>query len=315
MSNNTIATKQHHNSSRTVVGTSAFRSISTMFGKGIHRAAKLSSRNPIEMIAGILILSSFSYFYLFNLARNTSDIFFTGTVTRLYPTFVYSSSPYQNDFAQLTRNQVPSLTNQQPTVKIQLKQISITDQEKSIINKDTINSILRFQNTIHHTLLDDSIGQFGYNSLCYQDAQGECFTTSLSSLFSQEQVTTEDELYQAIHKNPELAIALFGGVNTTEQDSNTVLLSFAFNASTAYRQQLSHLWEQKVASLTTKNGDLVSLSSTAASASTSSGEQDVFTWMFIITRNIVYRIKELIEVCVTLFSLYFNKALNFILLT
>lgn len=263
-------------------GTTAFRSISTMFGKGIHRAAKLSSRNPIEMIAAILILSSFSYFYLFNLAR-TSDIF-TGTVTRLYPTFVYADNQ-ATDFQQLTRTEL----NQQKetdSVKIQLKQISISDEEKNIIDRNTLDTILRFQGTIERSLLDDHVGQFGYNALCFKDAQDQCFSQSLSSLFNRETLATDD-LRQAIHQQAELAESIFGELDLNASTASSILLSFAFNASDGYRQQLSQLWEQKVSTLST--GDLVSLSNNGQ-------QEDIFTWVFIISRNIVFRIKELIEV-------------------
>lgn len=264
-------------------GTSAFRSISTMFGKGIHRAAKLSSRNPIEMIAGILILSSFSYFYLFNLARN-SDIF-TGTVTRLYPTFVYADKN-SGSFQQLTRHELTLNNNNLDAIKVQLKQISIVDKEKNLINKNTINSILKFEHNVERTLLDDHVGQFGYHSLCFKNEQGECFSQSLSNIFDWDTLATDD-LHRSINAHPELAQSIFGDLDLNTSTASSVLLSFAFNASTAYRQELSHVWEQKVATLST-NGNLVSLSD-------SGHGEDVFTWMFIITRNIVFRIKELIE--------------------
>ncbi|CAO3623846.1 unnamed protein product [Mucor fragilis] len=262
-------------------GTSAFRSISSVFGRGIHRAAKLSSRNPIEMIAGILILSSFSYFYLFNLAR-TSDIF-SGTVTRLYPTFVYADKHTQG-FQQLSRNDA-SLDSTMDAVKIQLKQISIVDQEKSVIDRNTLATILRFQNTIDHTLLDDHVGQFGYSALCFKNAQGECFSQSLANIFDTDTVDSDD-LARSISQHPELAASIFGELDLNTSSASSILLSFAFNASTDYRQQLSYAWEQKVATLS--SGDLVSLSNTG-------NQEDVFTWVFIITRNIVYRIKELID--------------------
>ncbi|KAL7320054.1 3-hydroxy-3-methylglutaryl-coenzyme A (HMG-CoA) reductase isozyme [Mucor circinelloides] len=262
-------------------GTSAFRSISSVFGKGIHRAAKLSSRNPIEMIAGILILSSFSYFYLFNLAR-TSDIF-SGTVTRLYPTFVYADK-HTHGFQQLARNDV-SMDSTNEAVKIQLKQISIVDQEKNVIDRNTLATILRFQNTIDHTLLDDHVGQFGYNALCFKNAQGECFSQSLTNIFDIDTIDSED-LRRSINEHPELAASIFGELDLNASTASSILLSFAFNASTDYRQQLSFAWEQKVATLS--SDDLVSLSNTG-------NQEDVFTWAFIITRNIVYRIKELIE--------------------
>lgn len=261
-------------------GTSAFRSVSAMFGKGIHRAAKLSSRNPIEMIAGILILSSFSYFYLFNLAR-TSDIF-SGTVTRLYPTLVYADK-HSSQFQQLKRNELSFEDTH--AIKVQLKQISITDQEKNVIDKDTIQSILKFQNVIQHTLLDDHVGPFGYNSLCFKDAQGQCFSSSISNIFDSDNL---NDLTQSINQYPELAQTVFGDLDLNASTASSILLSFAFNASTAYRQELSYLWEQKVSTLST-GGDLISLSNNG-------NQEDIFTWMFIITRNIVYRIKELIEV-------------------
>ncbi|KAI8641919.1 3-hydroxy-3-methylglutaryl coenzyme A reductase [Parasitella parasitica] len=262
-------------------GTSAFRSIAIVFGRGIHRAAKLSSRNPIEMIAVMLILSSFSYFYLFNLAR-TSDIF-SGTVTRLYPTFVYADKN-THGFRQLSRNHV-SFDNPKDAVKIQLKQISIVDQEKNVIDRNTLATILRFQNTVDHTLLDDHVGQFGYNALCFKNAQGECFSQSLSSIFDVDSVDTVD-LARSINQHPELAASIFGELDLDASTASSILLSFAFNASTDYRQQLSFAWEQKVSTLS--SGDLVSLSNNGH-------QEDVFTWAFIITRNIVYRIKELID--------------------
>lgn len=270
-------------------GTSAFRSISTMFGKGIHRAAKLSSRNPIEMIAGILILSSFSYFYLFNLARN-SDIF-SGTVTRLYPTFVYADKN-SDGFQQLTRNAM-TLNNGKEEVasnaiKIQLKQVSIVDKENNLLDKDTLQSILNFEHTIQRTLLEDHMGShFGYNALCFKNEQGECFSQAVSDIVDWDHLATTD-LHKAINAHPELAQAIFGNLNLNTTTASSLLLSYAFNASTAYRQELSHVWEQKVATLSS-GGNLVSLSD-------SGNQEDVFTWMFIITRNIVFRIKELIEV-------------------
>ncbi|KAI9254111.1 3-hydroxy-3-methylglutaryl coenzyme A reductase [Helicostylum pulchrum] len=267
-------------------GTSAFRSASAVFGKGIHRAAKLSSRNPIEMIAGILILSSFSYFYLFNLAR-TSDIF-SGTVTRLYPTLVYADK-HSNQFEQLTRNDF-TLNNQHhvspDAIKIQLKQISITDQERNVIDKHTIASILKFSNSIQHTLLDDHVGPLGYPSLCFKDAQGQCFSSSIDNMFDLDSLEAND-LRNSIKQHPELAQAVFTDLDLNASTASSVLLSFAFNASTTYRQELSYLWEQKVSTLST-GGDLVSLSNNG-------NQEDIFTWMFIITRNIVIRIKELIE--------------------
>lgn len=237
-------------------GTTAFRSISAMMGKGIHKAAKISSRSPIEMIATILILSSFSYFYLFNLAR-TSDIF-SGTSSRLYPTLVYADSNTQQ-LQQITRD-AQGISSE--SVKLQLKQIVITS------NSDSLNkhgSIEKFERMVHNTMVDDLVD---YHSLCFQLPNGQCFST----------------------------------LTETPSADSFLSLTLAFNTSTAYRQHLSQLWEQKVSTLSTP--DIVSLSNM-------SERQDVFTWLFIITRNIVIRVKELIEVQNSTIQQQQKKILNF----
>ncbi|EIE89473.1 hypothetical protein G6F46_006521 [Rhizopus delemar] len=193
------------------------------------------------MIATILILSSFSYFYLFNLAR-TSDIF-SGTSSRLYPTLVYADSNTQQ-LQQITRD-AQGISSE--SVKLQLKQIVITS------NSDSLNkhgSIEKFERMVHNTMVDDLVD---YHSLCFQLPNGQCFST----------------------------------LTETPSADSFLSLTLAFNTSTAYRQHLSQLWEQKVSTLSTP--DIVSLSNM-------SERQDVFTWLFIITRNIVIRVKELIEV-------------------
>ncbi|KAI8985320.1 hydroxymethylglutaryl-coenzyme A reductase-domain-containing protein [Pilobolus umbonatus] len=260
-------------------GTTAFKSISTVCGKGIQKAAKMASRNPIEMIATMLILSSFTYFYLFNLAR-TSDIF-SGTVTRLYPTSVYASEG--TEFQHLTRQHIPA----EDSIKIQLKQVLIADPTKNLLDHDNLVSILRLENTLENTILDNHIGSFGYHSLCYKTKDQTCFSHSLSSLFEFDPTSEIDtvDLANKIHTYPDLLQDIFG-VDLNSSSASSALLSFAFNTSTAYRAQLSHLWEQRVATL--NGADLVSLSNATS-------QVDLFTWLFIITRNIILRIKELIE--------------------
>ncbi|KAI9245264.1 hydroxymethylglutaryl-coenzyme A reductase-domain-containing protein [Sporodiniella umbellata] len=179
-------------------GTTAFRSLSTIMGKGIHRAAVISSRNPIEMIATILILSSFSYFYLFNLAR-TSDIF-SGTSHRLYPTTVYAGS-HQNELKPITRNTQGLSSN---PVKLQLKQISIAGDLES-------NTFPQFEQIVKTTVIDDIVD---YNSLCFQ-ANGECFTEtseSPASLALAFNVSTPDRQYYAYLFEKKMAVLSAPGV-------------------------------------------------------------------------------------------------------
>ncbi|KAG1176781.1 hypothetical protein G6F70_003312 [Rhizopus microsporus] len=249
-----------------------------MLGKGIHKAARISSRSPIEMIATILILSSFSYFYLFNKAR-TSDIF-SGTATRIYPTFVYADANAAQ-FKEIASHERDSIPNH---IKVQLKQISITAKSTSnLLDKQTLSSLLQFQNTIEHAQIDDYLNQVGFHSLCFKLPNGECFTQSLSQVFKEQDLQDID---RSIHDNLEAAQTIFGDLNLNESTASSVSFAFAFNASTDYRQHLSHLWEQKLSTLSTS--DIVSLSK-------ANEHQDIFTWLFIVTKNIVVRIKELIE--------------------
>lgn len=228
-------------SSTRILGTSsAFRSYSALVGKGIHHAARLSTRNPIEMFVGVIILASFSYVCLYNLAR-TSDIF-SGTNTRLYPSTVYVPSngleflPVDSSFVDKTAQ------------KIHLRQITISDQD----SQNHLSSVERFQKYLENDIyVPDGTRQFSYaNGLCYATNEN-CFSAS------------------------------------SDKDTSSLTLSFAFDASNAMRRDLANQWENKVAKL--PPGELVS------QAQQGYGD-NLIVWLFIITRNVVFRLKELIEV-------------------
>ncbi|KAI9275911.1 3-hydroxy-3-methylglutaryl coenzyme A reductase [Phascolomyces articulosus] len=226
-------------------GTTAFRSVSSLFGGAIHHAARIASRSPIEMVVTVLILSSFCYFYLFNLAR-TSDIF-SGTVTRLYPTSVFAS-PSDAAFTQLDRGAELTASHHH-AVKIQLKQMAISDPKQQALDPQIIQQFQHLiKNEIH--VPDNTKKQFNVEDLCYhQDNSDMCFFEN-------------------------------------DKTDSSIVLSYAFNATGAYRQHLTDLWEHKVATLAP--GDLVSLSNTGH-------QENVFSWLFIILRNVVFRIKELLD--------------------
>lgn len=279
-------------------GTTAFRSFSAIFGGSIHRAAKLSSRNPIEMVVVVLILASLCYFYLFNLAR-TSDIF-SGTVTRLYPTFAYASSGDATQFTQLDRGDPLLPQHENDAVKIHLKQIVISDPHhgNDVLTHQTLSSVLRFQRFIENEIYvpSDSVKRFAFNrDLCYKTSD-QCFVQSpLDFWQNDEAVLRKDtDLAQTLaQQHPDLAQAVFGDLvlqhnnNKAAAAAQSVILSYAFNATGSYRQRLADLWEHKVATLAP--GDLVSLSS-------SGHQENIFSWLFIIVRNVVIRINELISV-------------------
>ncbi|KAF7728610.1 3-hydroxy-3-methylglutaryl-coenzyme A (HMG-CoA) reductase isozyme [Apophysomyces ossiformis] len=269
-------------------GTTAFRSFSAMVGKGIHRAAKLSSRNPIEMIVAILILSSFSYFYLFNLAR-TSDIF-TGTVTRLYPTSVYALGD-SKEFARVNRSLSDTLPNN--AIKVQLKQVTVTAPSATILNRETLASVLRFQHMVENEIYvpdGTTVNRFAFNKdLCHMPSSSSpCFVKSPLDLWKNDEqiLGADNDIQSTISRHLEDAHIVFGDLQLNETTAATLIMSYAFNATGAYREHLANLWEHKVATL--PPGDLISLSN-------ASQQENVFAWLFIVGRNVVFRIKELID--------------------
>ncbi|CDS02634.1 hypothetical protein LRAMOSA00039 [Lichtheimia ramosa] len=273
--------------------TTAFRSISTAVGGIIHRTTRISSRNPIEMVVVTLILASFCYFYLFNLAR-TSDIF-SGTVTRLYPTSVIATTG--DSFTTLDR----TLSDHSPlpadAIKIQVKQVVVTDPDhgNNVLNHHTLSSLLHFQNMIENDIYvpdSASVKRFAFNSdLCYKSSSSnQCFVQSPLQLWSSHSDISDTDLTKTLAKHPELAKVVFGDLVLDENDASahSLIVSYAFNATGVFRQHLADLWEHKVATLA--QGDLVSLSNVGQH------QDNVFSWFFTITRNVVIRIKELIEV-------------------
>lgn len=225
------------------------------------------------MVVVVLILASFCYFYLFNLAR-TSDIF-SGTVTRLYPTSVYAAGG-ASAFEKLDRT-TSDLSLPFNALKIQLKQISVSDPNReTVMRHDTLLAVTRLQNFIEKEILVPDTAttkRYAYNpDLCYK-VDDACFLQSPLE---------------------------FWKTMATEDSEQSIILSFAFNTTGAYRQHLADLWEHKV--MTLVPGDLVSLSSI-------SHQDNIFSWMFIIVRNVVIRIKELIEASMVYYPYSMTKRL------
>ncbi|CAO3619960.1 unnamed protein product [Cunninghamella echinulata] len=208
-------------------------------------------------------------------------------------------------------------------VHIQLKQIVISDPQRgNVLNKATLQSVLQFQHFIEHEIFvpeDTTIGgkQYGYaKDLCYMMDQQVCFAPSVTDFWSKDhQVLQKDHsILDTITQHHDQATYLLGDFNKDNNNAKSLILSYAFNASTKAHQYLTDLWVHKVATMVP--GDLVSLSNTA-------GLQDnIFVWFFILTRNVVYRIKELLDLadkidiivvlagylmmCATFISLYIN---------
>ncbi|KAI9319182.1 3-hydroxy-3-methylglutaryl coenzyme A reductase [Dichotomocladium elegans] len=227
--------------------TTAFKSTSALLGKGIHRAAMLSIRNPIEMVVAVLIMASFSYFTLYNLAR-TSDIF-TGTSTRLYPATVYL--PVDGSaFVPLAPAEESTSTKSALKV-VHLKQLAVIDPEHDV------QTVARFQELVANQVYvpdEPADHQFSY-------ARGLCYKPSKDSAACADLPTWETE--------------------------DQVVLSYAVDATSPVRRELARQWSHKVDSLP-PTADLVSQSNQ------DEGE-NILVSLFIITRNVTLRIKELID--------------------
>jgi hydroxymethylglutaryl-CoA reductase (NADPH) len=271
----------------------AFKSISTLLGKGIHRAARISARNPIEMIVAMLILASFSYFALLNLAK-TSDIF-SGTATQLHPTLAYRTHEAV-DFSQLTDKEYKALPSDS-VVKIQLNQIVIEDPSTSkrsegVIKAKVLEAVYQFQDVVEHQILvpdgPHATKQYSFDSdLCYKQ-DNQCFRQTPLDAWNND--------LAAIHADKDLPATVAQHLNTmahqfkTNDDQSKIeglVLSYAFNVSSSIRHELAKQWAVKVATL--PPGAFIS------QTSMDDQQQNTFVWLFIIARNVVYRISELIS--------------------
>ncbi|KAI9264118.1 hydroxymethylglutaryl-CoA reductase [Phascolomyces articulosus] len=279
---------------RQSVGTThstAFKSLSTVIGKGIHHAAHLSIRNPIEMVVAVLLLVSFGYFTLYNVHR-TSDIF-SGTRTRLYPaTAMYiptttTSNEFQLVHPDHSHTKEPTTPIPKNALKLYLKQITVSDAERGVQNVDTLSTILHFQKTVENNILvpeqeqqqQTSVTnvQFSYQKgLCYKNVGGTCFVQSPLALW----------------ENDEHLLKADKDIPLTMQQANldgmdTITVSYVVNATGAMRRALASQWAQKLENLPPAT-DIVS------HAYRNEGE-NLLAWLLIIGRNVIFRIKELMD--------------------
>ncbi|GAB5589842.1 3-hydroxy-3-methylglutaryl-coenzyme A (HMG-CoA) reductase isozyme [Umbelopsis nana] len=273
----------------------AFKSVSTLLGKGIHRAARISARNPIEMIVAMLMLASFSYFALLNLAK-TSDIFY-GTATHLHSNFAYRTKDAVN-FTQVSDKEFRALSSD-AVVKVQLNQIVIEDpsatrskHSEGVINAKVLEAVYQFQDVVEHQILvpdgPHATKQYSFDSdLCYKQ-DNQCFRQTPLDLWNND--------LAAIHADKDLPATVAQHLNTMahqfkmsddQSKIDGLVLSYAFNTSSTIRHDLAKEWAFKVASL--PPGALIS------QTSMEDQQQNTFVWLFIIARNVVYRISELIS--------------------
>ncbi|KAI7877614.1 hypothetical protein K492DRAFT_239055 [Lichtheimia hyalospora FSU 10163] len=238
------------------VATLTLRSLSALFSNGIHRGAMSATRNPIEMVVAVLLLVSFCYFTLYNLARTSATLSCTSnTRQRLYPaTIVY---PTPTSMALNHSNmQKYSIDN---ALRIHLIQIAVS---ASSYNSTTMAD---FKHAImHQVAVPDVIHatrQFSYyQDLCYQPS-GSNGCSELSAL-----TTT----------------------TTRNNDNDTmVTLWYAMDGTSSFRRELIQQWAHKIQQLP-PIGNLIS-------QERQEKKEDVLAWVFTITRNVILRISELIK--------------------
>ncbi|KAI8066535.1 hydroxymethylglutaryl-CoA reductase [Gongronella butleri] len=70
-------------------------------------------------------------------------------------------------------------------------------------------------------------------------------------------------------------------------DTAQFVLSYVFNTSTAFRRNLADVWEYKVATL--PPAELVSAASSAS-------HENLFVWLFILSRNVIAHLRDMIKV-------------------
>ncbi|KAG2217475.1 hypothetical protein INT45_010761 [Circinella minor] len=288
------------------MNSTAFKSVSTLIGKGIHHASKIAIRNPIEIIVATLLLASFGYFTLYNVARS-SEIFSDTSYTRLYPTTVYSTYPHKNGFTPIINKEqqqeddnmeltsFTTTTIPKNALKLYLKQITVSDDtERGVQNVNTLATILQFQQTVENTIYvpegNENNKKFSYqNGLCYRKNDKTCFVQSPLTLWENDMDRLKQDndipltMMQANNSNNQ------GFMDTTS--SSTVTLFYAVNATGSMRRTLASQWAHQVENLSPTK-DIVS------HANRNEGE-NVFAWLFIISRNVVFRLKELIDMADT----------------
>lgn len=282
--------------------------------RALFNAAKRSSKNPIEMIVAVLILASFCYFYLFNLAKD-SELFVDSSQPRLAPAVVFA--PHDtNQFVPYDSTKLKPVPN---AVRLKLKQLVISDPtdagshhgHQGVLTRPVLASVLHFQEQIEKELfVADGSNRYVFNDdLCYRlpasshpafADDDRCFTQSPLRFWDNDpaKLAADKDIFATIARNVDSSSFLFKDlrINATEDkegnvnvnSASSLILSYAFDANGPYRSQLANLWEDKVASIS--SGDFVSQSSSKYH------QKGTIAWLAMFASNVVFKIKELIDV-------------------
>jgi hydroxymethylglutaryl-CoA reductase (NADPH) len=263
--------------------------------KGLHKLAKLSANNPIEMIVFIFMVASFSYFYLFNLAK-TSEFFDTITAIPSSPVYYAIANNDAHGFTQFH----PSSPNTEYADKVIIKQIIVSN-PKGVQTQETLLAILKFQEHIENSILipttkasRDRIHHDQYlrqRDICYRYSNDSCFIKSPLDYWNNDpkRLMADKDVKLTVSRHAESAF-YFLTTNNSATLPDRVVLFYAFNASF---RPLVNIWEQKV--LSYSSGDFVSTSSSSLS------NNDAMLRLTVFVQNVAKHVNELYRVKIFFF--------------
>ncbi|KAI8890597.1 hypothetical protein K501DRAFT_281847 [Backusella circina FSU 941] len=232
------------------------------------------------MIVFVFMIASFSYFYLFNLAK-TSEFFGSMTTLPSSPVYYAFADSDTHAFTQFH----PSSTNTQHTDKVIIKQIIVSN-SKDMQTQEALLSILKFQDYIENSILIPTTTSghpyLRQRDICYRYKNDSCFIKTPLNYWNNDQkrLMEDKDVKLTVTRHPESAF-YFLTTNSTTTLSDRVILSYAFNASF---QPLADIWEQRV--LSWSSGDYIS-------ASSQGNNNDAILRLTIFIQNVAKHVNEL----------------------
>lgn len=173
-----------------------------LFSNGLSFLAKLSARNPFEMMVVVFLLCSFSYFYI------------TNTIGEIIEKPVYIQT---NSYGQVNLfKQEDMKMNPHDVIVKQL----VLSSGQDMMNKESLMSVLSFKK-----LIEADIQEF-----CYRKENGTCFVKSPLEYWNDDMdiLKSDKNVRSTILRHPYHGYFL---INNQNNHADRIVLSFAFKAS------------------------------------------------------------------------------------
>ncbi|KAG9290093.1 hypothetical protein G9A89_010399 [Geosiphon pyriformis] len=218
------------------------------------KAARFSSRNPIEMIVCCLIIASFSYAALFRSILESN--LFVDPTPIMEPTKMIAR-PDSDQFFTLTKHDSLPKANH-----IQLKMIVLLNPAEQSIKKSRplfsqkiLKTVLNFQSLIENELLiNDGANKLKFNDhLCHkvEDGNTTCFTRTSLAFYDHE--SEKLRINQMISEPLDILnveeLLKTTDLNKFNIDDASLILTYALNVNGPFRVHWSNIWEKKIAAL------------------------------------------------------------------